>query len=90
MTNQEKHAALLMYCVRAWRDLDTSHQSILRLEHRDVQEVLIECEFRDEDELRFYIRSLADQGHLDSHVTGAGIAFRITMAGFQLAEALGA
>ena len=86
MTIQQKHDALLTFCVRTSKDLDVSPQSIIRLDAGDVQKALAECEFRDEEDLRFYVKSLVDRDLLESYVTGAGVAFRITMAGYELAD----
>ena len=86
MTIQQKHDALLTFCVRTSKDLGASPQSIIRLDAGDVQKALAECEFRDEKDLRFYVQSLVDRDLLESYVTGAGVAFRITMAGYELAD----
>ena len=89
MTIQQKHDALLAFCVRTSKDLGASPQSIISLDAEDVQEVLAECGFKDEAELRFFVRSLEDRGFLESYVTLASVGYRITMAGYEIAEALG-
>lgn len=89
MTIQQKHDALLAFCVRAGKDLGASPQSIISLDANDVQEVLAKYEFKDDGELRFYVRSLEDRGFLESYITFASVGYRITMAGYERAEALG-
>lgn len=88
MTIGQKRAAVLLYCVRAWESLDTSRRARVFLEHADVREAIHTCELKDEDDLRFYIRSLADMDLLESYVTGAAIGYRITTAGYEHAEAI--
>ena len=88
MTIQEKHDALLSLCVRFSKDLGASPQSIISLDAQDVQRVLSECEFENEAELRFYVQSLANQGFLETYFSFANVGYRITMAGYQRAEAL--
>ena len=89
MTIQQKHDALLAFCVRASKDLGASPQSIISLDAEDVQQVLEECGFENEDELRFYVRSLENRGLLVSYVTFSSVGYQITMAGYEIAEGLG-
>lgn len=92
MTIQEKHDALLAYCVRDSKSVDAAPQARLYIDQtHQLPEVLAECDLKDIQELRSYIESLSDMGFLEAHLIGGprGLQYKITMEGFRRAEALG-
>jgi hypothetical protein len=90
MTIQQKHDALLVFLVEATKATPGANMaSIVSLEADDKQQALDRCGLADQQELVFFVESLARRGMLVSHATlGGGINFQITMEGYERAEEL--
>ena len=86
MIFQEKHDALLAFCIGALKERGVPPDAAVTLNSEDTRKAIDVCEFKDADELNFFIRSLADSGLLKSYSTRAIVSFQITMAGYALAE----
>ena len=89
MTIQQKHDALLVFLVEATKATPGGNMaSIISLEADDIQQALDRCGLADQQELGFFVESLARRGMLVSHATFGGINFQITMEGYQRTEEL--
>ena len=88
MTIEEKKGTLFRFLVHEAEVAGASMGTSVMLNDNDEKEAISKCELKDKGELRFFVGALAEQGLLTPEHTLSNIGYRITMAGYELAERL--